>query len=310
METPLHTPVLLTEVLSLVPDDATVVIDFTVGAGGHAEAILNKLGKETRLYGFDRDMTALATTNKRLAKYSGQVELVHDSYANFERHLPSELKGRIGFALADLGLSSLQLDHSERGFSFQRDSEPLDMRFDPSRGEPVTTMIAHTAPHELLQALRDYGEIPRANQVAAEIKSAADAGTLQTVGDLRRILEKFRGRGRQSQFMAQVWQALRIWCNRELEQLTSLLAKLPAWMQPGGVIAVISFHSLEDRLVKNFFRAQENPCTCPPQLPQCVCGLSPVLKRVNKRALMATSDEIEVNPRSRSARLRGALKLA
>lgn len=310
MEDHPHRPVLLAEVLDLLPVGARTVIDFTVGAGGHAEAILKKLGREAHLFGFDRDMTAIERSRDRLAAMPNQIELFHDNYAQFDQHLPEELLGRVDFALLDLGLSSPQLEHSERGFSFQRDDEPLDLRFDPSWGEPVTTMIAETTKGELARILRDYGEIPRSHQVADRIKSVSDRGELVTVGDLKRALLQLRGRGRTSQFLAQTWQALRIWCNQELEQLKTLLEKLPAWIQPSGVIAAISFHSLEDRIIKNFFREQENPCICPPRLPLCVCGRQPVLKRINKRALKATSAEIAENPRSRSARLRGALKLA
>ncbi len=310
MEEHLHKPVLLAEVLDMVPEGAKIVVDFTIGGGGHAEAIMNKLGSSIQIYGFDRDMTALEKSKDRLTKTPGRVELVHDSYARFDQHLPRELRGHVDFALLDLGLSSLQLEESGRGLSFQHDDEPLDLRFDPSEGEPVTTMIAEVANDELARILHEFGEIPRSHQVARKIKAAAEAGQLETVGDLRRTLEHSRGRGKRSQFLAQVWQALRVWCNSELEQLTTLLEKLPDWMGPSGVICAISFHSLEDRIIKNFFREQENPCICPPQLPQCVCGRKPVLKRINKKALVATSAEIAENPRSRSARLRGALKLA
>jgi 16S rRNA (cytosine1402-N4)-methyltransferase len=305
-----HKPVLLNEVLDLAPAGATVVIDFTIGLGGHAKAILGKLGSEARLYGFDRDMAAIDKCRERVANLPNEVHLLHGSYADFDSRLPSELRGKLDFTLLDLGLSTAQLENSGRGFSFQQDDDSLDLRFDPSEDEPVTTMIAEAETTELAKILREYGELPRSNQVAARIKAASDKGGLHTVADLRGALDPFQGRGRRSQMLAQVWQALRIWCNQELEQLTTLLPKLPEWMSPGGVIAVISFHSLEDRIVKTFFRQQENPCVCPPRFPQCVCGRKPVLQRINKRALMATSAEIEENPRSRSARLRGALKLA
>jgi 16S rRNA (cytosine1402-N4)-methyltransferase len=317
----------LAEVLALVPATAQLIVDCTIGGGGHAEAILNKLDSEVSLIGFDRDVDALAMANQRLAKYAGspafvgrsRVVLIHDSYANLDRHLgavetgsPAFVgMGNVDFALLDLGLSSLQLEASNRGFAFQKPEDSLDLRFDRTSGEPLRVKLAEgTSAEELKEILRQYGEVDNAGRIATAIATAAREERLQTVADLREtVTPYFRGGQRRNQFFAQIWQALRIWVNDELQQLEIGLAKVVKCLRPGGVMAVISFHSLEDRMVKEFFRLQESPCTCPRDFPQCVCGKKPVLERITRKAIKPTEGEIETNPRARSARLRAARKL-
>ena len=307
----IHKPVLLAEVLALVPATAQLFVDCTIGGGGHAEAILSKLDSEVSLIGFDRDVDALATANQRLANYGSRVVLIHDSYANLDRHLGVAKMGNVDFALLDLGLSSLQLEASNRGFAFQKPEDPLDLRFDRTSGEPLRVKLAEgTSTDELKKILREYGEVDNAGRIATAIAAAAREERLQTVADLRETVTPcFRG-GKRNQFLAQIWQALRIWVNDELHQLEIGLAKVVKCLRPDGVMAVISFHSLEDRMVKEFFRLQENPCTCPRDFPQCVCGRKPVLERITRKAIKPTENEIETNPRARSARLRAARKLA
>ena len=297
--------------LALVPATAQLFVDCTIGGGGHAEAILSKLDSEVSLIGFDRDVDALATAKERLANYGSRVVLIHDSYANLDRHLGITAMGNVDFALLDLGLSSLQLEASNRGFAFQKPEDPLDLRFDRTSGEPLRVKLAEgTSTDELKKILREYGEVDNAGRIAMAIATAVREERLQTVADLREAVTPcFRG-GKRNQFLAQIWQALRIWVNDELHQLEIGLTKVVQCLRPDGVMAVISFHSLEDRMVKEFFRLQENPCTCPKDLPLCVCGKKPVLERITRKAIKPTEYEIETNPRARSARLRVARKLA
>ncbi len=301
---------LLTEVLAIVPDSAKIVVDCTVGGGGHAEAILSQLGREAELVGFDRDVDALEIAGKRLAHFPNQITFVHSSYADIDRHLAADKFGAVDFALLDLGLSSLQLEASGRGFAFQQATDTLDLRFDRTSGEPLSVKLATVSAEELKTILRNYGEVDNAGRIARSITDAANEGRLHTVADLRDVVSKhFRG-GKRNQYLAKIWQALRIWVNDELGQLETGLGRVQASLRPGGVMAVISFHSLEDRMVKEFFNTQENPCTCPRDLPQCVCGRKPMLEKITRKAIKASADEIEANPRARSARLRAARKLA
>lgn len=297
--------------LALVPATAQLMVDCTIGGGGHAEAILSKLDSEVSLIGFDRDVDALAMANQRLANYGSRVVLIHDSYANLDRHLGDADMGKVDFALLDLGLSSLQLEASGRGFAFQLPEDPLDLRFDRTSGEPLRVKLAEgTSADDLKKILREYGEVDNAGRIATAIVAAVRAERLQTVADLRdAVTPYFRG-GKRNQFLAQIWQALRIWVNDELHQLEIGLTKVVKCLRPDGVMAVISFHSLEDRMMKEFFRFQENPCTCPRESPRCVCGKKPTLERITRKAIKPTKSEIEINQRARSARLRAARKLA
>lgn len=285
------------------------MIDLTVGAAGHAEAILARLRKDARLIGFDRDIDAVNIARTRLQVYNQQVTLVHDSYANFDLHLPPTAKGTVDFALLDLGLSSLQLERSGRGFAHQALADPLDLRFDASTGIPAHQRLRQTDSHELSRILAGYGEIAQPRRVAAAISQAAKAGRLLTVADLVAAVQPLARREKTKQFLSQIWQALRIWINDELAQLDTVLPKIVDYLRPQGVLAVISFHSLEDRAVKQFFATQEHPCVCPPALPVCACGRQPTLQRITRKAVKPGAAEIHSNPRSRSARLRAAMKL-
>lgn len=286
-----------------------MIVDLTVGGGGHAEAIMELLGEAAELIGFDRDADALSRTRQRLVKYQHRVRLVHDSYAQFDKHLGSDFKGKIDFALLDLGLSSVQLEQSGRGFAHQASSDQLDLRFDVSSGEPLLEKLRHTDERELTSILRTYGEIERPHRVAGAIVAASQADELKTVGDLVKVVTPHLYREKVKQSLSQIWQALRIWVNAEIEQLEIVLPKIVDYMREGGVIAVISFHSIEDRIVKQFFVKQENPCVCPRSAPVCVCGNKPLLRRITRKAIQASKAELAQNPRSRSARLRAAEKL-
>ena len=305
-----HKPVLLAEVLALIPEKARLAIDCTVGGAGHAREVLKRLGREGKLIGFDRDIVALKIARENLQEYSHRIELIHDSYANIDRHLDASLGNSTDFVFFDLGLSSLQLEDSGRGFSFRNPDEPLDMRFDCDSGEPLSVKLQETSEDALTGVLREFGEVDRARPLARSMIRASQEGKLSTTGDLSRlVMDQFRG-GKSKQLLAKVWQALRIWVNDELGQLQAGMEKVVAHLGPGGVIAVISFHSLEDRFVKNFFARREDPCVCPKSFPKCVCGAIPTLERVTRKALKPSTAEIETNPRARSARLRAARRLA
>ncbi len=282
-------------------------MDGTIGGGGHAEAILRRLGKDAQLIGFDRDVEALAATERRLGVYNGQFRLVHDSYANFDAHLGADAKGAIDFMLLDLGLSSRQLAGG-RGFSHQSENDPLDLRFDDTHGESLAQRLRHVDPQSLTKILAEYGEINKPQRVARAIFDSRKQ--LNTVADLLAVLQPVTPRQHARQFLSQVWQALRIWVNDELRQVQIVLPKIVDWLRPGGVMAVISFQSLEDRMVKQFLAQQENPCICPRELPRCVCGRTPTMKKVTRKAIKPSAEEIESNPRSRSARLRAAVRLS
>ena len=262
-----------------------------------------------QVIGFDRDVDALEQTRTRLEVYNRQLRLVHDSYANFDKHLGAAEKGTIDFALFDLGLSSIQLEQSKRGFAHQASGDALDLRFDDSSGVPLTERLKSVSVNELTKILGEYGEIDRPRRIAAAIIAASDAGELATVADLVKVVLPHVKREKSKQALSQVWQALRIWVNDELGQLQTVMPKIVDYLRVGGVVAFISFHSLEDRAVKQFFVAQENPCICPHSAPVCVCGRKALLKRLTRKAIKASEAEIAINQRSRSARLRAAAKL-
>jgi 16S rRNA (cytosine1402-N4)-methyltransferase len=300
---------MVSEVLDLLPAEVELVADLTVGGGGHAEAILRQVGGHVELIAFDRDVAALETAANRLRPLPNQIEFICDSYARIDAHLSEAYHGKFDFVLLDLGLSSLQLAAEGRGFSFTNLDDPLDLRFDISGGETLANKVAHVSSKDLTAVLRDYGELRNAKAVAAQIITSRQHGKLCTVGDLVAALERFARPGHRHRFLAQVWQALRIWVNDELEQLRSGLIALPKYLRPDGVLVVISFHSLEDRMVKEFFVKQENPCICPPRAPQCACGRKPTMKRLARKPRRPTDREVAANPRSRSARLRAARRL-
>jgi 16S rRNA (cytosine1402-N4)-methyltransferase len=299
---------MLAEVLALVPRGVRVIADLTIGNGGHAEAILQRVGGEAALLAFDKDVDNLKIARERLSRLANPVSYFHDSFANVDRLGETYYRG-IGFALLDLGLSSRHLDSAGRGFSFTRLEEPLDLRFDPTAGAPLVSRLSRTSAAELTRVFRKYGELRRASEIARAVLEAHTERELAKVGDLVAVLDRFTRRDRRHKFLAKCWQALRIWHNSELEDLEVCLPKLVDLLEPGGMLVAISFHSLEDRMVKDFFLRQENPCVCPPRLPVCVCGRKATLRRITRRPQMPTAAEIAGNPRARSAKLRAARRL-
>ena len=308
----LHEPVLLAEVLAeLDPREAGRFLDGTLGGGGHAEAILDRSAPSGRLLGLDVDPKALEEARRVLARFGDRAVLVRSNFA------VSDVVARdLGFdqldgVLLDLGLSSIQLADTERGFSF-RSEGPLDMRADPDLRVTAADIVNSWDDRELRRVFAEYGEEPEAGRVAAAIVRRRAREPFLTADDLGRFVHgvKKQRRSRGADSATRVFQALRIAVNGELENLEKGLNAAMSLLRPGGRLAVISFHSLEDRMVKQFFLRESRDCICPPHLPTCVCGHRAGLRVVTRRPLRADSAEAARNPRARSAALRVAEKLA
>ncbi len=302
-----HTPVLYEEVLTgLQIRPGGCYIDCTVGEGGHAEGVLEASGPDGRLLGIDADPAALEIAKERLIRFGSRVTLTNDNFAKL-----SEIATRYRFLpvdgiMFDLGLSSLQLERGERGFSFQREG-PLDMRFNPERQRTkASDLVNGLSERDLAEILFLFGEERFARRVARAIVRNRP---LSTTGQLAAVVERVVGRRRRTHPATKTFQALRIAINDELEALRAALPQAVSCLVPGGRLAVISFHSLEDRMVKEYFRQEASRCICPPEAPICTCGHKPTLAIVTKRALRPSSAEIERNPRGRSAKLRIASRL-
>jgi len=298
-----HVPVMSTETLEyLLHPGSRIILDRTVGGGGHAEAVL-AANDELRLIGVDRDPTALKLAARRLRRFGTRVQLVQCVFADLEHALAGV--DMVDGVLLDLGVSSMQLDTASRGFSHSANG-PLDMRMGAD-GETVAEYIARVSDDELAETIRKFGEVRRSRRIAQYIKRASDDGRLTDTLALRGAVVGAIGPGAAPSVMSQVFQSLRIAINDELAHLDSFLARITKYVSTGGRIVIISYHSLEDRTVKQSFRDLSANCVCPPAVPVCVCGRKPAIKLLTRRAVKASSDEIAINPRSRSARLRAAV---
>jgi 16S rRNA (cytosine1402-N4)-methyltransferase len=299
-----HTPVLVEEVVRrLEPRRGGLYFDGTLGGGGHSEAIL-EAGPEARVLGVDRDPEALAAAGERLSAYGSRFEARAGDFGTEAERLEVELAG----ALLDLGVSSHQIDAVERGFTF-REGAPLDMRMG-TEGPTAADVLNEYEGDELVRVLREYGEEKRAWPVVRRVVARRSSSPFRTSGDLVSVLEEVYGRGLSPQDKARVFQALRIEVNRELDSLERALPALREALAPGGVFVVIAYHSLEDRRVKNAFREWSRSCICPPELPVCVCRGEPLGETLTRSIVRPTDEEIERNPRARSARLRAWRKAA
>jgi 16S rRNA (cytosine1402-N4)-methyltransferase len=300
-----HLPVLTGSVVELLaPAAPGLVIDATVGLGGHAEALL-RAEPGFRLVGLDRDPAALARAGERLRGYSDRVQLVESDFDQLPAILDRLQLEPPAAILADLGCSSLQLDTPERGFSFQTEG-PLDMRMGGD-GPTAAALLESLDWEELVRILRDYGEERHARAISRAIVARRDEAPLRTTGELSRLVRSVVGGGeRRIHPATRTFQALRIAVNDELGQLERFLEPAARSLRPGGRIAVIAFHSLEDRIVKHTMRRLAGACTCPPGLPVCRCNPQQVLRVVTGSPVRPDDDEIERNPRARSARLRAA----
>ncbi len=303
-----HTPVLYQNVLNALNLHAGGhYIDGTVGAGGHAAGILECSSPDGRLLGLDRDPNALKLAGLRLEPFSDRVSLRHASYTAMDNEALALGWDRVDAILLDLGLSSMQLEDPKRGFSFRFDG-PLDMRFDPEVDFMADELVNHMPQDELADVIKRYGEEPRARAIAEVI---VQARPLKTTLELADVIASKTARNRKGIHPAtRTFQALRIAVNDELNALRAGLETAVGLLSPGGRLAVISFHSLEDRIVKRFFRKESQDCICPPEQLICCCEHAASLRILTKRPIRPESDEISLNPRARSARLRVAERLS
>ncbi len=310
-----HIPVLAEEVLTmLAPAPGSLQIDATLGGGGHTERILEATDPDGRLLGLDADGAAIARVAGRLQpRYGDRLVLRQANFRELASVAPVAGFGQVDGALFDLGLSSYQLADTDRGFGF-RAGGPLDMRFDTSRGVPAAELLATLDTNELAALFGRYGEEPRAGRIARAVVDARRTAPVTTAEDLAALVERVAPpnprQPRRSHPATRVFQALRIAVNEELDALLEGLAAALDLLRPGGRLVVLSYHSLEDRIVKRFFAAERRGCVCPPELPVCVCGRNPRLRLVTRPSLTPSAAEIAANPRARSARLRAAERLA
>ena len=304
-----HKPVLLNEVIALLdPKEGGVYLDATVGGGGHAVELLKRIGPTGTLVGVDRDPEAIEHAGKRLASYGDRVRLRQGNFQDIRSILTEAGIHEIDGAVFDLGVSSRQLD-ADRGFSFSRD-ERLDMRMDPSEPTPTAADIVNQISEvELADVIRGYGEERYAGRVARSIVRARPIWTTREVADA--VVAAVGGKYRDQDIhpATRTFQAIRIAVNRELEAVEVGVPSAVEMLKLGGRIAVISFHSLEDRIVKQVFRRLSGHCECPPRLPECRCGARQVLRVLTRKPVVASAEEIADNPRSRSAKLRCAERL-
>jgi len=305
-EIPMHRPVLYQEIIhALRPRQGGHYVDATLGAGGHAQGILRASQPDGFLLGLDVDPEAMALARERLALFGERAILVRASYTTLVVQLQALGWQQVDGVLLDLGVSSMQLDSTERGFSFTYDA-PLDMRFDPDNPESGAYLVNNLPEAELADLISRYGEEHRARRVARAI---VQARPIATTRQLAQTVASVTTGGRPGFHPAtRTFQALRIAVNRELETLENVLPQAVSVLAPGGRLAVISFHSLEDRIVKQFFRRESKDCLCPPKQPICTCGHKASLVELTRTPIRPEDAEVRDNPRSRSARLRLAEK--
>ena len=301
-----HVSVLLDEViegLNIKPDG--IYVDGTLGGAGHSSEVAKRLTEGGRLIGIDRDESAIAAASKRLEPYKDRVTIVRDNYLNTLDILEELGIDRIDGMLLDLGVSSYQFDEGERGFSYREDA-PLDMRMDQRDELTAFTVVNEYTENELFRLIRDYGEDQFAKNIAKHIVRNRLVKPIETTLELAEIIKaaipaKFREKGHPAK---KTFQAIRIEVNSELDILKNSINGLIDALKPGGRLCIISFHSLEDKIVKNAFRTAENPCICPKEFPVCVCGRKSKGRVVTRKAITASEGELENNNRAHSAKLR------
>ncbi len=301
-----HISVLSQEVVDFAPESTQTILDCTLGGGGHSKRLLEKF-PDAKLYGIDRDRLALKAAAKRLKTYEEQTRLSQASFSELPTFFTKHGGPLFDYILADIGLSSEQLVRPERGFSFLQEG-PLDMRMDPDRQQITAAyLVNNSSEHELLKILRDYGEERFARKIVGTILAVRETKPFETTRELAELVGKVIPKRLQKQGFnpaTLTFQALRIAVNNELQELSVLLEQVPARLKPNGRLSIITFHSLEDRIVKHQFRKWENPCVCPTDLPYCICGEKPLGRVLTRRPVKTSKNEVADNPRSRSAHLR------
>lgn len=308
-----HVPVMLFEVLTyLQPQRGQVMVDCTVGGGGHAAEVVKRLLPDGKLIGIDRDDEALAMAADTLSEYRDNVLLLKGDFADIGSLLSDVGVKSVDGVLMDLGVSSHQLDAAERGFSFRADA-PLDMRMDAGSGATAADLVNTLSEQDLIRIIRDYGEERWATRIAKFIVARRAKAKVRTTGDLVNIITSAVPAGVRAADTihpaTRTFQALRIAVNRELESLQEGLGASIHLLAQARRICILSYHSLEDRIVKDTFARYAGKCSCPPMLPVCVCGAEKVVRVLTKKPITATPEEVRTNPRARSAKLRAAEKL-
>lgn len=300
-----HKSVLLDEVISILsPRTDGVYCDGTLGGGGHAERILEMSSPAGRLIGIDRDLAAIEAARTRLERFGARAQIFHGRFSQLDEMLKKAGVNQVDGLLLDLGVSSHQLDEASRGFSFMK-AGPLDMRMDSSAGESAREMLGRLSEDELADIIYRFGEERMARKVARSIKQMEASGALETTGDLAVAVKRVVGQKKQgkSDPATKTFQAIRIAVNDEMKELESVLQMLPEPLAVGGTVAIITFHSLEDRMVKDRFAELVNPCKCPPGMPVCTCP-KPFAQYTTRRSVRVSTAETEINRRARSARVR------
>jgi len=307
-----HIPVLRDAFIDAIFSDPDGhYLDCTFGRGGHSRALLKRLSSRGRLLALDRDPEAIAA-GKVLEQQDQRFSICHSDFAQLSASLESEAWGKVNGIGFDLGVSSPQVDNAERGFSFKQDG-PLDMRMDSSTGQPLSRMLEHTSERELVDVLRSFGDERYARRIVGAILKALHNNTLHSTADLENLC--FHAVPKQARYggshpATRTFQALRIWVNGEMDQIDTGIRAAMDELLPGGKLAVISFHSGEDRRIRDLIETAVRPCTCPPELPVCVCGKKPSMRWLQKKPVRANEQEISANPRSRSSMLRVAQRLS
>lgn len=302
-----HRSVLLQETIeNLCIKPNGIYVDGTLGGAGHASEICRGLSATGRLIGIDQDEDAIKAAGERLKVFGERVTIIRSNYCNMVRELNNIGVTAVDGILLDLGVSSYQLDTAERGFSYREDA-PLDMRMDRRDTQTAGDIVNTYSEAKLYRVIRDYGEDQFAKNIAKHICMAREKAPIRTTGELTEIIKaaipmKVRATGGHP--AKKTFQAIRIELNRELEVLEESLDGMIDLLSPGGRLCVITFHSLEDRIVKTIFRRNENPCTCPPEFPVCVCGKTSKGRVVTRKPILPSAQELEENPRSKSAKLR------
>lgn len=302
-----HASVLLDETireLKIKPDG--IYVDGTLGGGGHAFHVLNRLSEKGRYIGIDQDEDAIRASTKRLAPFQDKVTIVRDNYVNMPKVLKDLGISRVDGILLDLGVSSFQLDEKDRGFTYREDV-PLDMRMDQRQTFSARDIVNGYSEQELFHIIRDYGEDKFAKNIAKHIAAEREKAPIETTGQLIEVIKhaipmKVRAVGGHP--AKRTFQAIRIECNRELEVLKTSLDQMIELLNPEGRLCIITFHSLEDRIVKRAFRKNENPCTCPPNFPICTCGNESKGKVITRKPIIPTEEELMRNKRAKSSKLR------
>tara|TARA_B100000953_G_scaffold96769_1_gene79314 strand:- start:577 stop:1557 length:981 start_codon:yes stop_codon:yes gene_type:complete len=303
-----HESVLEREILQYLNlKEDSLIVDGTLGDGGHAELILKNTGPDLRIFGIDRDMQAIKRAEERLAPFRNRVTLVHGNFSDIKTILKKAGIVNVDGFLLDLGVSSPQLDSPERGFSFMRNG-PLDMRMDSMQKTTAADLLVKLSDEELTSVIKEYGEERYSKRIVRAIRKAQGQKPVSTTLDLSDIISSVTLSSRPTKIhpATRTFQALRIVVNNELEHIKTALSDSLEILRAPARIMVISFHSLEDRIVKNFFQSEEKGCICPPKIPICACGHKPRLKIVTRRPIAPAVEEVRRNSRASSAKLRVA----